>query len=56
MSTTTTTTTEAKLKTTPVVQSLPATASLGEITAAIALAGGVIIRNAVATNILDTIE
>lgn len=56
MSTTTTTTTETKLKTTTVVQTLPATASIDEITAAMALAGGVIIKNAVSTDILDTIE
>lgn len=45
-----------KLKPTPQVSYLPNTASLDEITANIALSGGVVIKNAVSTDILDDIE
>lgn len=44
-----------KLKNIP-VQLLPVTASVDEITTALAIAGGVIIKNAVSTDVLDMIE
>jgi hypothetical protein len=40
----------------PLVQYLPASASIGEITAAIAVAGGVVIKNAVSPEIIHRIE
>lgn len=60
MSSTTTATETAsvsyKAKAVPTVQSLPATTSIEEITSALALAGGVILRKAVSGDTLDKIE
>ncbi len=44
------------VKSTPDVPSLPNTASIADIVAAIKVAGGCIIRNAVSTEALDSIE